>query len=341
MGRGKRLSEVEQGQIRVLHDEGLSIRKIALKIGRSHQVVGNYLRDTDNYGKKCSPGRPRKLDKTTERFVRRIASNSQKTACEIRDECGLSVNPSTILRTLHRSSNIVRQTLKSCPNLSLRHVAARKEIAEEWMDFGRKWDRVVFSDEKKFNLDGPDGAWHYWRDLRKEPKYFKTRNFGGGSLMIWAGFSVFGKTPVAFCSTKMNSLDYQEVLRMNLLPYFARFRSARHIFQQDNAAIHSSRSTNDWLSANNITVLKWPACSPDLNPMENAWALIVRDVYRAGRQYGSVAELRAEISKAWDRLPMQTLIKLSRIVSESLLRIAEAERTTKVVNNTIYCVFFE
>ncbi|KIH63167.1 hypothetical protein ANCDUO_06536 [Ancylostoma duodenale] len=39
---------------------------------------------------------------------------------------------------------------------------------------------VIFSYEKKFNLDGTDGYPHYWRDLRKEPLLFSRFNFGVG-----------------------------------------------------------------------------------------------------------------------------------------------------------------
>jgi len=43
---------------------------------------------------------------------------------------------------------------------------------------------VIFSDEKKFNLDGPDGCDSYWHDLRKEHLVKPRRNFGGGSVMV-------------------------------------------------------------------------------------------------------------------------------------------------------------
>ncbi|UMM13991.1 hypothetical protein L5515_001994 [Caenorhabditis briggsae] len=51
------------------------------------------------------------------------------------------------------------------------------------------WDKIIFSDEKKFNLDGPDGFNSYWHDLKKDPLHFSKRNFGGGRLMVWGAFS--------------------------------------------------------------------------------------------------------------------------------------------------------
>jgi hypothetical protein len=72
--------------------------------------------------------------------------------------------------------------------------------------------QVIFSDEKKWNLDGPDGQRSYWHDLRKEPLIFSKRNFGGGSVMTWAAFSGYGKVGLALTSSKMNSADYQQVV---------------------------------------------------------------------------------------------------------------------------------
>lgn len=101
---------------------------------------------------------------------------------------------------------------------------------------------MIFSDEKKWNLDGPDGWNSYWHDLRKEPLVFSKRNFGGGSVMTWAGFSFMGTTTLAFTSSKMASRDYQAVLSENLVPYLRRFRRINFTFQQDNAPIHVSHT---------------------------------------------------------------------------------------------------
>ncbi|GBM33808.1 Transposable element Tc3 transposase [Araneus ventricosus] len=53
----------------------------------------------------------------------------------------------------------------------------------------KKWDDVIFSDEKKFNLDGPDGFRYFWYDLRKEKEIFSKHTFGGGSVIVWGGFA--------------------------------------------------------------------------------------------------------------------------------------------------------
>lgn len=100
---------------------------------------------------------------------------------------------------------------------------------------------MIFADEKKFNLDGPDGFNAYWRDLRKEPRYFSKRNFGGGTVMVWGAFSSVGNLELRFISSKMDGREYQEVLSHSLLPYLRRFRRLMLLFQQDNAGVHSAR----------------------------------------------------------------------------------------------------
>ncbi|CAD6196782.1 unnamed protein product [Caenorhabditis auriculariae] len=162
---------------------------------------------------------------------------------------------------------------------------ARSNMATEW-------NEIIFSDEKNYNLDGPDGYAHYWRALRKDPMYFSKRNFGGGSLMVGAAFCGNGTVALSFIGTRTNSQDYQQLLAQHLLPYLRRRRRANMIYQQDNASVHASNSTLAWFAANNVVLLDWPAFSPDLNPVENLWSVLVRRVYANAKQYTTVNDLK-------------------------------------------------
>ena len=100
----------------------------------------------------------------------------------------------------------------------------------------------------------------------------------------------------------MDSEDYQDVLATHLLPFCKRNRCGRLLFQQDNAPIHILDSTKAWFQANNIGVLKWPPKSPDMNPVENLWGILVRKIYENGKQYSTVEELKNVNEAAWSSI---------------------------------------
>ena len=57
-----------------------------------------------------------------------------------------------------------------------------------------------------------------------------------------------------------------------------------YVFQQDNASIHVSKLSKQWLERNFSAVLEWPAKSPDLNPVENVWKMLA-DIVFDGPEY--------------------------------------------------------
>ena len=70
---------------------------------------------------------------------------------------------------------------------------------------------------------------------------------------------------------------------------------------QDNAPSNASRSTSDFLAQKGFTgckLMKWPSSSPDLNPIENMWALVNRELCSGGKQYRGQSELWDKIKKA-------------------------------------------
>ncbi|GBL86666.1 hypothetical protein AVEN_230574-1 [Araneus ventricosus] len=96
--------------------------------------------------------------------------------------------------------------------------------------YGKKRDGI-FYDEKKFNLDKPDGFRCFLYDPRKEKEIFSKRTFGGGLVMVWGGFATEGTTPIDFVQGRMNSESYVDILADNLLPEAPLITCGDYLFQ--------------------------------------------------------------------------------------------------------------
>lgn len=307
MPRGFKLSVDEMSKIDFLLQEGISKRKIAEKLGRSHGVINSYTKKDKKYGSKKRFGRVPKISPRTKRQICHYSSNNNVTAADIKAKLNLSVGVRRVCQILNDSNRFKWQKAKSKPSLKSNHINNRLVFARNHMSWVHQWQNIIFSDEKKFNLDGPDGCHYYWHDLRKEPRTVMSRNFGGGSIMVWAAFGHYGKSQLCYTTANMKSRDYINLLENDLIPFLNEMNEKSgqlHIFQQDNAPIHVSKETLQWLTKENIILLPWPACSPDLNPIENLWGILARRLYANGRQYSSVKELKTMLTQIWNDLSL-------------------------------------
>ncbi len=90
------------------------------------------------------------------------------------------------------------------------------------------------------------------------------------SVMIWAAMSSAGVGPLCLLKCTVNAAIYQEILVHFMSPSADKlYGDADFIFQQDLAPAHTAKCTKSWFNDNGVTVLDWPANSPDLNPIEN------------------------------------------------------------------------
>ncbi|GFV13086.1 DDE_3 domain-containing protein [Trichonephila clavipes] len=95
-------------------------------------------------------------------------------------------------------------------------------------------------------------------------------------------------------------------------------------FMHDNATCHRTLAVQDCLNGEGIQRLVWPARSPDLNPIENVWDALGRQV--AGRNYPPTNKntLIRALTEEWDKLPQQLLDN----VVQSMVRRVECCITT-------------
>ncbi len=84
--------------------------------------------------------------------------------------------------------------------------------------------------------------------------------------MVWAGVCYRQRTQVQFIDGILNAQRYRdEILRPIVVPFI---HNHHLMLQHDNARPHVARICTQFLEAENIPVLAWPAYSPDMSPIE-------------------------------------------------------------------------
>ncbi len=127
---------------------------------------------------------------------------------------------------------------------------------------------------------------------------------------------------------KVNTEAYISILKAKVLPWLKKnFPLNNYEFQQDGAPAHTSKKTQEWLTANfagycDKTI--WPPSSSDLNPLDySVWSVVESKACKT--PHANIADLKTSVAKAWRALTPSYLIKTCRNFRARLEQVVEAE----------------
>ncbi|KNC30997.1 hypothetical protein FF38_03163 [Lucilia cuprina] len=120
--------------------------------------------------------------------------------------------------------------------------------------------------------------------------------------MVWACFSYYGVGPIYWIKTIMDQHVYVDILENVMLPYAEEEMPLLWVFQQDKDPKHTSRKARQWLLDHSINIMKWPAQSPDLNPIENLWADVKKKILSEAKPTNN-EQLWKVIKESWEKIP--------------------------------------
>ena len=268
--------------------------------------------------KKIEIGRPKIYPAAINTVISNVVRHkeyitSQEVANKLNETRNIDISDRTVRRRLETMEYGYKKPTLSF-ELKQHHIVEREKFYNNYNLLN--WENVIFSDESTFQVRA--NVLKKWvkkgtSAIFSSPKFQK-------KLMVWGAFSHKGKSKLFLVEGTLSGQGYVDLLTSHLLPFIRKYHRNNAIFQQDNASIHTCRLANQFFSESDLQVMEWPACSPDLNPIENLWGILKRKVAKQNPE--SFEDLKQIVISEWNDIPLSTL---QNLISDMPIRLAELD----------------
>jgi transposase len=192
------------------------------------------------------------------------------------------------------------------------------------------WDHVVWSDEVTVEACPRNRklkalvhcTQKYW-EIPINPQVQQ----GGFKVAFWGAFSKYGTGPLVPIEGTLDKEKYIDLLDNYLVSEMKHLKQEHgqgFLFMQNNARPHTAKKTLAFLRKEKIKILEWPPQSPDLNPIENLWAIIKRRLYSNRNVFSAKQTLIDSVLHKWNSIETSVC---ERLVDSMPKRLNEFMKT--------------
>ncbi len=298
---------------------GASQRHVARQLVVSQSVVARMWSRYQMHGDvipRYRGGRQRATTQAQDCFIvvqarRHRYMNATAFQDELQNASGVRVLTQTIRNRLHSVGMRARRP-PICIPLIRNHIPACLQWAQDHITWSlNDWTPVLFTDESRFCVYFTDKRARVWRitNERFAPVCIANHaRYGGGSVIVWAGISMQGKTDLHIIDngTMTAHIYVREVFDVYVRPYAGAI-GPDFILMDDNARPHRAMVTNGYLQAETIVRMEWPARSPDLNPIEHVWDMLQVAISARPVKPITIQDQRQALLEEWVRIPQDSI----------------------------------
>ncbi|GFW93287.1 transposable element Tcb2 transposase [Trichonephila clavipes] len=225
--------------------------EVARAIGVSQSVISriwNRFLETESAGRRPGQGRRRRVTTPNEdRYLvltarRHRHMNATLLQQHLRSATGTTVPTQTVRNRLHGVGMYALRPLV-CVRLTSRHRRDCRERVFIWRDRGSR-NNLAFVHENV--------------------------RFGGGVVLVYGGISIDGRTDLYIIQDgPLTTRRYRDEILRPIVVLYAAAIGDDFILIDDNSRPHRANLVEDSLFEEGIVRMEWPACSPDMNPIEH------------------------------------------------------------------------